>query len=64
MDVARKHQTKIARDTMKLSCLGAQCRGGMDHVEARRFFLTIGKLVEVPDDCQCWRRHVGEVRHG
>jgi hypothetical protein len=46
--VADKHQKKIARDTMKLHCLGAKIMGGMDHPTAAKI---LGK--PVPNDCTC-----------
>ena len=36
-DVARKHQLKIARDTLRMSDVGAQIMGGMTKEEARDF---------------------------
>lgn len=34
MQVGDKHQLKIARDTLKLSVVGAKVLGGMNHAEA------------------------------
>jgi len=47
-DVGKKHQLKIARDTMKMHCAGAKVMGGMDHVRAAE---VLGK--PVPDGCTC-----------
>jgi hypothetical protein len=36
IDIARKHQLRIARDTLKLSDTGALIMGGMTKDEARQ----------------------------
>ena len=42
MDVARKHQLKIARDTLRMSDEGAQIMGVMTKEEARDFLRKYG----------------------
>jgi hypothetical protein len=42
MDVPTKHQMKIALDTIKMSKMGAQMMGGMNHEEAIEFLLSHG----------------------
>ena len=41
-DVARKHQLKIARDTLRMSDVGALIMGGMTKEEARDFLRKYG----------------------
>ena len=41
-DIGRKHQEKIALDTLKLSAMGASVMGGMNHAEAIKFLRSIG----------------------
>ena len=53
MDIGTKHQHKIARQSLKQSCVGARI-GGMDHVEAARI-LNSG----LPFECDC-----GSCPHG
>ena len=36
-DVAKKHQRKIAKTTLKMSDIGARIMGGMTKKEAREF---------------------------
>jgi hypothetical protein len=40
--VARKHQLKIARDTLRMSEFGARIMGGMNHAEAREVLAQAG----------------------
>lgn len=47
-DVAKQHQLKIARSTMKMHCMGAWILGGMDHVKAAELLGT-----SKPQDCTC-----------
>lgn len=47
LDVAKKHQTKIAFDTLKLSKTGAMVMGGMDHKEAVKFLYKPESEVEL-----------------
>lgn len=42
MDIATKHQNKIAWDTLKLSQSGALILGGMNHKEAINHLLNAG----------------------
>ena len=48
MTVPERHQRKVARDTMGLSCAGAFILGGPDHVAAAGI---LGR--RVPEDCTC-----------
>ena len=48
MNIPEKHQRKIARRTMELTCLGSRILGGMTHVEAARI---LG--VPLPEHCTC-----------
>ena len=41
MNVFDKHQLKIARDTLKMSDVGAQIMGGMDKPTARAVILRL-----------------------
>ena len=47
-DVAHRHQMNIARETMKMSCIGAQIMGCMNHVKAAQMLGA-----SVPDGCTC-----------
>ena len=40
MDVFQKHQFKIAKDTLRLSDMGASILGGMSKLEARAFLFN------------------------
>ena len=52
--VADKHQLKIAKDTMRMSCVGARIMGGMDHLTAQYAIHRItGRHVPLHDDCTC-----------
>jgi hypothetical protein len=42
MNVFKKHQFKIAKDTLKFTDAGANIMGGMTKEEARNFLLSIG----------------------
>lgn len=42
MDVFRKHQLRIARDTLRLSDVGARVMGGPSKEEARAFLRQAG----------------------
>ena len=42
-DVAKQHQLKIARATLKMNDAGANIMGGMTKNEARRFLYKHGK---------------------
>src|SRR5208337_2949105 len=45
LSVPEKHQLRIARDTMKMSDIGAQIMGGMSKEEARAVILRLtGKI--------------------
>ena len=52
-DVAKKHQTKIARDTLRMSDAGALIMGGMSKAEARAYLAGIGwganKIADLED---------------
>lgn len=41
-DVFDKHQTKIAKDTLRMSPLGASLMGGMNHEQARAHLRRVG----------------------
>jgi hypothetical protein len=48
------HQLKIARDSMKLSCIGCRCLGGPNHKESQEVILKLtNKLVKLDSDCTC-----------
>jgi len=56
MDIFKKHQLKIARDTLKMHCLGAYIMGGLPqgHVDAVRIIKqATGKDVALPAQCKC-----------
>ena len=42
LSVPQKHQLKIAKDTLKMSDVGASVMGGMSKDEARKFLKSIG----------------------
>ena len=42
LTVPQKHQLKIAKDTLKMSDVGARVMGGMTKDEARKFLKSIG----------------------
>lgn len=52
-DVAKQHQLKIARSTMKMLCIFAKITGGMNHILAAEL---LGQ--KVPEDCDCERERV------
>lgn len=60
MGTAEKHQLKIARDTMRMHCVGARIMGGMGedpHKEAARIILKLtGKPATIDPDCTCVAR--------
>ncbi len=41
-DVFARHQTKIARNTLRLTDAGASILGGMTREEARRYLKSVG----------------------
>jgi len=41
-DIATKHQTRIAKDTLKMSDIGARIMGGMSKEEARQHLAKQG----------------------
>ena len=55
LTVPEKHQLKIARKTLTLSCVGARILGGPNHKEAVQIIERLtGKLPYLPDDdCNC-----------
>lgn len=54
--VADKHQLKIARSSMKLSCLGCRILGGPNHYEAASIIHSITRqIVPIDVDCTCDR---------
>lgn len=54
MTIQEKQQLKIARDTLKLSCIGTRILGGMDHATAQAVICELtGKRIELDDDCTC-----------
>ena len=45
LDVFQQHQLRIARQTLRMSDVGAQIMGGMTKEEARQFILAVtGKM--------------------
>jgi hypothetical protein len=48
LSVPEKHQLKIARDTMKMTCVFCAVMGGMSHIEAGRLL-----NVPLPKNCTC-----------
>jgi hypothetical protein len=54
LSVPDKHQLKIARQTLRMSCEGAFIMGGMDHPTAVQVIrrLTGGKCQQ-PKHCNC-----------
>ena len=43
MDIFQGHQFRIAKDTLRLSDIGARIMGGMSKAEARAFLHTVAK---------------------
>lgn len=58
IDVARKHQLRIARDTLKMSDTGALIMGGMTKDEARQMLADERKRRK--RDAGVYRRTVGQ----
>ena len=58
LSVPERHQLRIARDTMKMSCAGARIMGGMGpspHRKAAEVIHTLtGVTVGVDSDCSCF----------
>lgn len=42
LNIAKKHQKRIAIDTLRMTDAGAAIMGGMDKLQARFFLLQIG----------------------
>ena len=62
LSVPDRHALRIARKTMTLSCVGAQCMGGPDHHEAAETIHRLtGAFVGIDFDCYC-RRAAAEGR--
>lgn len=53
LSVPEKHMIKIAKDTMKLSCIGAKIMGGMNHLRAVNTLREHGYNVNLDPDCVC-----------
>ena len=54
MSIPEKHQLKIAKSTIKLSCIGAKIMGGMSHIKAIEVIKTLtGKREQIDNDCTC-----------
>jgi hypothetical protein len=54
MTVPDRHALKIARDTMRLTCDGAQILGGPNHMAAFETIARLtGKVVALASDCKC-----------
>lgn len=57
LSVPEQHQVKVARATMKMSCVGALCMGGPNHVEASKILRALrpdlGAEKYLDDDCTC-----------
>lgn len=51
LSVPEQHAMRIARETMRMHCIGARILGGPDHVDAARH---LGR--SVPDGCNCAER--------
>lgn len=48
------HQLKVARKTMRLSCVGTRVLGGPSHREAREVIRKLtGKIVVLDFNCSC-----------
>ena len=57
LSVPQRHQLKIAKDTMRLTCLGTNCLGGMDHQCAVAVIKEFTEqTVHVASDCICGPR--------
>ena len=65
LSVPKRHQLKIARDTLKMHCIGARIMGGMGEAPHRKALSVIhnltGVIVAAPDDCTCFDRARTEV---
>ncbi len=54
LTVPEKHALKIARDTMKMHCIGVRVMGGPNHVDAVAGIKRLtGKRVALHEDCDC-----------
>jgi len=56
MDIFKKHQLRIARDTLKMHCVGAYIMGGLPrgHVDAKAIIEKLtGKIITLPPECKC-----------
>lgn len=57
MQIADKHALKIARDTMRMHCVGARIMGGPDHADAARTIKQLtGITAPLDEDCTCVAR--------
>ena len=54
LDVARRHQLRIARETMQMNCIGARVMGGPNHREAVKIIHELsGVFAGLAADCTC-----------
>ena len=54
LSVPDQNRLKVARDTMRMHCIGAMNMGGMNHVGAVKAIHELtGKTVKLPNDCTC-----------
>ena len=57
MQIADKHALKIARDTMRMHCVGARVAGGPNHADAARTIKQLTGITATLDaDCTCVAR--------
>ena len=53
LDTFERHQLKIAKDSMKLSCIGCWIMGGPNHVEAANIIKKLtGKVIKGTCECE------------
>lgn len=57
-----KHQLKIARDTLKMSTVGAKIMGGMNHDEARAFLKKHGIPEDARQDYEDYQKRIQKKR--
>ena len=49
-----RHRLKIARDTMRMSCVSARIMGGPDHIDAANTIYELSRVIVAIDaDCTC-----------
>jgi hypothetical protein len=52
-NVPRRHQLKIVRQNLRLTCWGCKIMGGPNHREGATLLRLYGHRATVPDGCTC-----------